>query len=68
MPEELKDRVRRFRSENNLTQEMFGKMLGVNRLTIIRWEHNRTGMHNDTRLKVDQLFKIKRCPTCGKEI
>jgi len=64
----LSKEIRQFRQEREITQEDLAKFLGVARITVLRWENNRTRMSNLARDKLEHLFQIHRCPTCGHRI
>ena len=54
MPSELKDRIKKIRKEENLTQEEFGKKLTISRSQIACYER---GIHNIPERVLNQIEK-----------
>jgi len=68
MKNDLGEQLRELREQNQITQEELGRFLGVTRITVLRWEHKHTNISKRMRRKLDSLLKIRRCPTCNKEL
>lgn len=41
----LSEKLKKYRADNKLTQQDFGKLLGVSKGTVINWEHGKTFPH-----------------------
>jgi len=56
-----------YRKKIGFSQVRIAKVLGVARLTILRWENGQNEwMHKRNRKNVERLLRLKRCRTCGK--
>lgn len=54
----LGDRIRELRKNKRMTQEEFGKALGVASNTISYWESNKKKPDYDTIIKIAKLFNV----------
>ena len=51
------ERLKELRTETGLTQEQLGERIGVQRMTIIRWERGSNPPSDENLLRLAQLFK-----------
>ena len=56
-----------YRKKIGFSQVRIAKVIGVTRLTILRWENGQyTNIRRCNLINVERLLKLKRCRTCGK--
>ena len=61
--DDILEKLKRARQEMNLTQEEFGKLLNVSRITVIRWENGQREPDLNTLAMAASIFKIDISPT-----
>lgn len=62
------DRLKEVRIESDLSQEEFGKKLGVLKSTVSNWENNRATPTYDMLCKIADIFKVSIDHLLGNEI